>query len=110
MEAGRESTTPSTEQVNRTADGFTSLTTNVMKAPFKAALIAFLVICQLPFNLVVNSLFIDFLLVLCPFIENLIPSTGTVRKWIIKAFEDRREVLKASLSRAKSKIHFSFDL
>jgi hypothetical protein len=33
-----------------------------------------------------------------------------VRKWIIKAYKDRKVELKKYLARSASKIHFSFDL
>jgi hypothetical protein len=69
------------------------------------------VICQLALSLVTNDIFLELFNVVYPTIEELIPSSvNTIRGWIKDRFLKRKEKLKASLRRVKSRIHFSFDL
>jgi hypothetical protein len=110
IEASAESTTPSTTSTIRQAEGFGNLAVNVLVEPFKKTLIAFLVICHMPFSLVGNLIFLEFLKILFPAIEKLMPCSTTVREWIMDAFKDKREDLKKYLARSQSMIHFSFDL
>ena len=105
-----ESMPPPTETTIRQAEGFSNLAVQVMVEPFKKALIAFLVICQMPFSLLDNVVFLEFLIMLFPKVESLIPGKTTVRKWIIIAFQNRRGQLKGELQKAQSLVHFSFDL
>ena len=79
-------------------------------APFKRALVAFIVICQLPFALVGNAFFIEFLSIIFPKIETLIPCRLTIKNWILESYKERKGKLKEELQRAASMIHFSFDL
>jgi hypothetical protein len=109
-EAAAESTPLATQNVIRHAEGFGNLAIQVMVEPFKQALISFLVICQMPFALVCNPLFLEFLTTIFPKIERLIPGSTTVREWIEEAFKKRREKLKTYLACSSSMIHFSFDL
>jgi hypothetical protein len=81
-----------------------------MMAPFKRALVAFIVVCQLPFALVGNAFFIEFLSIIFPKIETLIPCRMTIKTWILEAYKERKEKLKEELQCAASMIHFSFDL
>jgi hypothetical protein len=82
-----------------------------MVTPFKEALIAFIVICQMALSLVTNDIFVEFLRIIYPSITQILPSSqNTIRDWVITAFEARKIKLKASLSRSESMIHFSFDL
>jgi hypothetical protein len=67
----------------------------------------------MPFSLVGNLIFLEFLeflKILFPAIEKLMPCSTTVREWIMDAFKDKREDLKKYLARSQSMIHFSFDL
>jgi hypothetical protein len=66
-----DSTTPLTESTIRQADGFVSLVASILMAPFKRALVAFIVICQLPFAR--QERFIDFCLLFRPEIDMWIP-------------------------------------
>jgi hypothetical protein len=110
-QAAASSTTPSTESTLRTVEKFTSLTHRVVSDPFRTALITFLVICQLPFAFVVNTLFVEFLKVLYPAIETLIPKAGdTIRGWVLDAYRARKQDLIDELHRTKGMVHFSFDL
>ena len=82
-----------------------------MRNPFQEALIAFIVICQMAFNLVTNDVFFEFLHTIYPSISEILPSSGnTIRGWIIDAFEARKEKVKQALEKSCSLIHFSFDL
>jgi hypothetical protein len=65
-----DSTTPLTESTIR-PDGFVSLVASILMAPFKRALVAFIVICQLPFAR--QERFIDFCLSFRPKIDTWIP-------------------------------------
>jgi hypothetical protein len=87
------------------------LTTTVVRKPFEDALVALVVICQLALSLVVNDLFYEFMKVVFPKIDSVLPwSSNTIRKWIIEAFELRKNQLKKSLMNCQSLVHFSFDL
>lgn len=95
----------------RQPESYVQLTTAIMVTPFKEALIAFIVICQMALSLVTNDIFVEFLRIIYPSITQILPSSqNTIRDWVITAFEARRIKLKASLSRSESMIHFSFDL
>lgn len=95
----------------RQPESYVDLTSVVLMKPFKEALVAFVVICQLSFGLIVNQLFVELLKTLYPKIDKLLPSASdTIRRWIMDAFEARKEQLKAELARSQSMIHFSFDL
>jgi hypothetical protein len=95
----------------RQSEAYVQLTTKVVMDPFIDALVAFVVICQLALSLVTNRLFVEFLEVIYPNIEQLLPKKGdTIRVWIKDAFKRRKARLKLSLHRANSRIHFSFDL
>lgn len=96
--------------VYREAEKFANLTVNVIVEPFKQVLIAFLVICQLPFAIVSNLLFLEFLEMLFPMIKSLIPGATGVRQWIMDSFEAKRQEIKNMLAEATSQVHFSFDL
>jgi hypothetical protein len=95
----------------RQAEAYVNVAVTVKRQPFIDALVAFVVICQLSLSLMVNTLFVELLEVLYPNISQLLPQASkTIRKWIITAFEARKEVLKEELRQSISKIHFSFDL
>lgn len=95
----------------RQKENYSSLTTVVRRKPVLDALISFLVICQLAFSMATNHLFIDFLQLLYPTIEKLIPkSRTTIRGYIMAAFEAKKVKVKLALAKSKSQIHFSFDL
>ena len=95
----------------RQSQSFVNLTTSVLLQPFKEALIALLVICQLAFNLVTSELFCDLLCTLYPMINKILPRSGnTIRNWVIEAYKTHKEKQKVFISKAKSKINFSFDL
>lgn len=83
----------------------------VKKQPFLDALVAFLVICQLSFTLLVGDLFVTFLQVLYPKISDLIPSSSnTLRSYVMDMFTERKKKLKTALHNSPSLVHFSFDL
>ena len=95
----------------RQAGVYVQLTITIIRKPFKDALVALVVICQLALSLVVNDLFYGFLKVLFPKVDDVLPRHGnTIRKWIMNAFELRKNRLKQSLSKCQSLVHFSFDL
>lgn len=95
----------------RQAEAYIDLTTVVKMKPFRDALIAFVVICQLSFSLVINEIFVEFLRTLYPKIEQLLPfAANTIRGWVMEAFKARKAKLKECIARCKSKVHFSFDL
>jgi hypothetical protein len=95
----------------RQSRAYVQLTTTVVRKPFEDALVALLVICQLALSLVVNDLFYEFLKVVFPKVDDVLPKCGnTIRSWIIAHFEHRKTKLKASLERCQSNINFSFDL
>jgi hypothetical protein len=87
------------------------LTTTVIRKPFEDALVALVVICQLALSLVVNDLFYGFLKVIFPKVDDILPKSGdTIRRWIIQAFELRKQRLKESFKKCQSNVNFSFDL
>lgn len=95
----------------RQSEAYVNVAVAVKRQPFIDALVAFVVICQLSINLMVNSLFVELLQVIYPNIESILPKASkTIRGWIIAAFEARKLVLKEDLHKSISKIHFSFDL
>lgn len=95
----------------RQSESYVNLTTAVMLGPFKNALVAFVVICQVALSLVINEVFIEFLEVIYPSIRNLLPlASNTIRGWIMESFEARKGRLKQRLAKSNSMIHFSFDL
>jgi hypothetical protein len=68
----------------RQSQAYVQLTTRVIQKPFKDALIALVVICQLALSLVVNNLFYGFLKVIFPKINDVLPKDGDIiRRWII---------------------------
>lgn len=92
-------------------EGVSNLVQVVQLNPFKSALIAWIVICQLSLSLAVNDLFVEFLKTIYPSIDKILPSaTKTIRRWIMEAYEARKVIMKEDLHRAISNIHFSFDL
>ena len=97
--------------IGRQKEAYKSLTATIRRKPFLDALITLLVVCQLAFTLATNHLFIAFLKTVFPTIEELLPkSAHTIRKYVLLAFEKRKEVLKAAIRRSSTQIHFSFDL
>lgn len=107
----REVASPTTPPVGRQKEAYASLTTIVMRKPVLEALISLLVVCQVAFTLATNHLFIGFLKTLFPTIDQLLPKCSkTIRRYVIKAFERRKKVLKFAIHQSKSQIHFSFDL
>jgi hypothetical protein len=94
----------------RQSESYSSLGVIVMKQPFEDALIAFLIIAQMALSLVENAYFVEFLQVIYPTIGQILPCGSTIRSLIKIYFERRKRQLKGSLGRAKSKVHFSFDL
>ena len=95
----------------RQASIYVQLTITIVRKSFKDTLVALVVICQLALSLVVNDLFYRFLKVLFPKVDDVLPRhSNTIRKWIMNAFELRKNRLKQSLSKCQSLVHFSFDL
>jgi hypothetical protein len=106
-------TKPAVDDVTplRQSESYVQLTTAIMRNPFQEALIAFIVICQMAFNLVTNDVFFEFLHTIYPSIGEILPSSGnTIRGWIIDAFQARKVKIKQALEKSSSLIHFSFDL
>lgn len=90
---------------------YVSFTHAFLGTAFKEAIVSFVVICQLSLSLMVNDLFIELLKVIYPTISELLPRvSNTIKSWVIKSYQVRKERLKEDLSRALSRIHFSFDL
>jgi len=84
----------------RQAGVYVQLTITIIRKPFKDALVALVVICQLALSLVVNDLFYRFLKVLFPKVDDVLPRhSNTIRKWIMNVFELRKNRLKQSLSK-----------
>ena len=95
----------------RPSSAYVQLTTTVIRKPFEDALVALVVICQLALSLVVNDLFYGFLKVIFPKVDDILPKSGDIiRRWIIQAFELRKQRLKESFKKCQSNINFSFDL
>ena len=64
----------------RQSRAYVQLTTTVVRKPFEDALVALLVICQLALSLVVNDLFYEFLKVVFPKVNDVLPKCGnTIR-------------------------------
>jgi hypothetical protein len=107
----RYAATHNDQPVLRQKEAYIQLTTAVMLDPFKEALVAFVVICQVALSLVVNDLFVEFLELVYPTVLSVLPrASNTIREWVIEAFQARKEKVKEVLARSNSKIHFSFDL
>jgi len=67
--------------------------------------------CSLPFRLVECSEFRAFLTYLNGDVDTWLPdSRETVKKWIMRQFEDQKAKVKQRIQSAKSKIHISCDL
>jgi hypothetical protein len=95
----------------RQSGAYVQLTTTVVRKPFEDALVALVVICQLALSLVVNNMFYDFIKVIFPKVDTIIPRHGnTIRKWIMEAFHRRKQKLKDSFEKCQSNVNFSFDL
>jgi hypothetical protein len=83
----------------------------VHKNPFQDALVYFAVLCQLSLSLVTSIIFIEFLKQLYPAIQKILPlASDIIRKLIIETYAGKKEQKIKELARAKSMIHFSFDL
>ena len=65
-----------TTPVLRQNEQYASLVTAVKVTPFQHALVAFIVICQMAMSLVADKLFVEFLKVIFPKIETLLPGCG----------------------------------
>lgn len=99
------------EPTIRQSEYSVNLITAVHKNPFQDALVYFAVLCQLSLSLVTSTIFIEFLKQLYPAIQKILPSASdTIRKLIIATYTGKKEQKIKELARAKSMIHFSFDL
>lgn len=105
--------TPAEPRENiRQTEAYVQLPVVVKSSFFQDALVAFIVLCHMALSLVESAVFIEFLTVLYPSLNQskLLPAKDTMRTWIISAFEVRKDRMKTMLQKSKSKIHFSFDL
>ena len=89
----------------------TNLVTNVHRIAFTKALIYLVVLAQLSFNFVTGLVFLEFLKVIYPKVDSVLPTAGnTIRSYIIEAYNEHKAKKKAELQVVKGMIHFSFDL
>jgi len=78
---------------------------------FKELLIRWIVCCHIAFFQFENAYFRQLLYFLYPGLEKLLPKASkTIRNWVIKRFEQRKEDLRKELHNAVSAISISFDL
>jgi hypothetical protein len=93
---------------------FNSISTVVFKRrfdDFKELLIRWIVYCHIAFFQIENLYFRDLLFYVFPGLTTLLPKASLViRKWIIEAFEARKERLRQEMQAAHSNISISFDL
>ncbi|KAK8912270.1 putative AC transposase [Metarhizium anisopliae] len=78
---------------------------------FKELLVRWIVCCHIALFQIENTYFRDMVFYLFPPLGNLLPKAAdTIRRWVMDAFEARREKLKHDLREARSSISISFDL
>lgn len=80
-------------------------------AKFREALIQFIVMCSIAFN-VVESPYFQALLESCSeaLAQFFVKAGNTVKRWILEEFEKQKMQIIAELATARSRIHVSFDL
>jgi hypothetical protein len=106
----QQNTTPTEETRIRKSEAYIQLPIVVKSNPFQEAIVAFIVLCQMALSLVESKVFLEFLLILYPSIESLLPKKDLLRQWIISLYQSRQLKIKTMLSKSQSQIHFSFDL
>jgi hypothetical protein len=73
--------------------------------------VRFITACSLPFRLVECPEFRALLAYVSADIDTWLPDTHqTVRKWIMRQYEDQKEKVKQRIQSAKSRVHISCDL
>jgi hypothetical protein len=73
--------------------------------------VRFITACSLPFRLVECPEFRALLAYINDDIDTWLPDTHeTIRKWIMRQYEDQKEKVKQRIQSAKSRIHISCDL
>ncbi|KAJ6785140.1 hypothetical protein PWT90_08160 [Aphanocladium album] len=78
---------------------------------FKELLVRWIVCCHIALFQIENSYFRDMLFYLFPPLGNLLPKAAdTIRRWVIDAFEAKKEKLRYDMREARSSISISFDL
>ena len=84
----------------RLSSAYIQLTITIIRKPFKDALVALVMICQLALSLIINDMFYTFLKLVFPKIDDVLPRSGyTIRKWVIEYFEKRKKQLKKELEK-----------
>ena len=77
---------------------------------WKLVFIQWIVYCHIAFSQIENPYFKKMLDLLSEGLAALLPSRNTIRKWIVKEFQQRKRELRRELRAARSNIHISFDL
>jgi hypothetical protein len=81
------------------------------KGDFKRLLIRWIVVCQLAFFMLENSVFRELIELLNTTLAGMIPkASASIRKWTIGEYEAKKEELKEELAASISKVHLSFDM
>ena len=108
--SGQSNTTSVLEQQQR-GSTFSSLVSRVNYDAFHTTLIHWIVCMHIPFSIVENTFFQNFISTISSTIASMLPLDGdTIRGWIMGEFQLKKAEIKRSLHISKSLIHFSFDL
>jgi hypothetical protein len=79
--------------------------------PLEVLYVRFITACSLPFRLVECPEFRVLLAYINKDVDTWLPNTHeTIRKWIMRQYEDQKEKVKQRIQSAKSRIHISCDL
>lgn len=83
----------------------------ILHTRFREALVAFICCVHIAFSIVESEWFLALLITLSDLVPDLLPSShNTVRSWVLKSYEKRKQKVRNILHQARSNIHLSFDL
>jgi hypothetical protein len=77
---------------------------------FKFLLVQWIVFAHISFLQIENKYFRDLLTFLSSSFASFLPSRNTFRNWVLEEFKTQKKRLRKELKKARSNIHFSFDL
>jgi hAT family C-terminal dimerisation region len=83
----------------------------ILHTRFREALVAFICCVHIAFSIVESEWFLALLTTLSDLVPALLPAShNTVRNWVVKSYEQRKQKVIKQLQNARSNIHLSFDL
>jgi hypothetical protein len=89
---------------------YSALCTTINGERFRILLLRLFIYCQLPYNLIEHSEFRDLLQYIQPSIGKFLPKRTAIGEWVADEFAKGKKVIKVAISKAKSRVHISFDI